>query len=99
MRSKKFEAYVERVVAILADEFGWDQTTRDICRRHLHEGNPFGPGAELICDEPTRANWRLKSNRERPMGLRMAYYGWAENGRERERRITEGLTKALDESL
>lgn len=99
MRSKKYEAYVERVVVILSGAFDWDQGTRDICRTHLHTGNPFGPGAEFICDEPVVANWRLKGDRHRPKGLRMAYYGRADGGEEAAQRITERLSKALDESL
>lgn len=75
----KRDAYFDNVVAVLAEEFDWDETTRDICRAslgHADYGNGFPPWFEFICDEPVVSNWRLKANRSSGRwALRLCYYG------------------------
>ena len=79
VRGATRQAHFDHVVAVLVEEFGWDEVTRDVCRAQLeHEryASGFHPGFEFICDATVVANWRLKAHPTAGrFALRMAYYG------------------------
>jgi hypothetical protein len=69
---------VDHVIAVLAERFDWDDSTKSACRTYLARrewDGGFAPWFEFICDEPVVSNWRLKSDSSSPWALRMSYYG------------------------
>lgn len=69
---KRRDAYYSRVADLLQEEFRWDDTTRDLCLKHLSVVDGPSSPFEFILDEYAgSATFRLKWGED---GLRVAYY-------------------------
>jgi hypothetical protein len=93
------DAYIERVVSILTEEFEWDDVTERIAHDTLTTWNAGRPiWFEIVCDPPLSAMYKLRAGEPHPWSLRVAYYGENPERHERARQVTARLAAALAET-
>ena len=80
--------YATGVMRVLSEDFPGlaDETTRSIVEEAVerHALNPKDT-LEVIVDNPTLANWRLKADRNDPCRVRLSCYRFNETDSDRER--------------